>query len=140
MAGEYLKILSEEDAVVSKVLEGQEELRLAVNHKSWSDLLEVISKINLLMDSFNSLDEKRAALASEKQDDTEEEKAKLLEVRGKLVRCRTENKVLSDYINITRGFVQKTIDEALPQSKNRLYSKKGYIVQQPASLVVNTLS
>ena len=91
------------------------------------------------MDSFNELDTERESLASEKKTYSEEENNLLALVRGKLVQCRSENKALGDYIDITKGFVQKTIDEALPQSKNRLYSKKGYIVQQPESVVVNTL-
>mgnify|MGYP006974640767 FL=1 len=61
-------------------------------------------------------------------------------VRGKLVKSRTENKVLSEYINITKGFVQSIIDNALPQSRNKLYSRNGNIIQsQPQSVVVNTL-
>ena len=49
-------------------------------------------------------------------------------------------KVLSEYINITKGFVQSIIDNALPQSRNKLYSRNGNIIQsQPQSVVVNTL-
>lgn len=139
MENEYLEVLIEENSIISEVLLKQNELKEAVNKKNWTELLEVISKINNLMDSFNKLDEKRETLASSRKNDSENEKSLLVEVRGKLVKCRAENKALSDYINITRGFVQRTIDEALPQSKNKLYSRKGYIVQQPASVVVNTL-
>lgn len=139
MENEYIEILLEENKVLSEVLENQALLRKTVNDKDWSNLLDVISRINLLMDSFNILDEKREKIASGKKNDSEEEKKLLSEAKSKLLRLRTENKALSEYIDITRGFVRKTIDEALPQSKNKLYTKKGYSVHQPESVVVNTL-
>lgn len=139
MENEYIEILLEENKVLSEVLESQALLRKTVNDKDWSNLLDVISRINLLMDSFNILDEKREKIASGKKNDSEEEKKLLSEAKSKLLRLRTENKALSEYIDITRGFVRKTIDEALPQSKNKLYTKKGYSVHQPESVVVNTL-
>ena len=50
--------------------------------------------------------------------------------------CNAKN----EYINITKGFVQSIIDNALPQSRNKLYSRNGNIIQsQPQSVVVNTL-
>lgn len=139
MENEYIETLLEENKVLSEVLENQALLRKTVNDKDWSNLLDVISRINLLMDSFNVLDEKREKIASGKKNDSEEEKKLLSEAKSKLLRLRTENKALSEYIDITRGFVRKTIDEALPQSKNKLYTKKGYSVHQPESVVVNTL-
>lgn len=139
MENEYIETLLEENRVLSEVLENQALLRKTVNDKDWSNLLDVISRINLLMDSFNVLDEKREKIASGKKNDSEEEKKLLSEAKSKLLRLRTENKALSEYIDITRGFVRKTIDEALPQSKNKLYTKKGYSVHQPESVVVNTL-
>lgn len=139
MENEYIEILLEENKVLSEVLENQALLRKTVNNKDWSNLLDVISRINLLMDSFNILDEKREKIASGKKNDSEEEKKLLSEAKSKLLRLRSENKALSEYIDITRGFVRKTIDEALPQSKNKLYTKKGYSVHQPESVVVNTL-
>lgn len=139
MENEYIETLLEENRVLSEVLENQALLRKTVNDKDWSNLLDVISRINLLMDSFNILDEKREKIASGKKNDSEEEKKLLSEAKSNLLRLRTENKALSEYIDITRGFVRKTIDEALPQSKNKLYTKKGYSVHQPESVVVNTL-
>ena len=60
-------------------------------------------------------------------------------LRGKLVKCRTENKALSDYISVTRNFVRKVIDNALPQTRNKVYTKSGIVQKQPQSVVVNTL-
>ncbi len=139
MNRDYAEVLEKEDKVISEVLVEQNRLREAVIEKDWIELVDVTARLNFLMDSFNELDAERESLASEKKSYSEEENNLLALVRGKLVQCRSENKALGDYIDITKGFVQKTIDEALPQSKNRLYSKKGYIVQQPESVVVNTL-
>lgn len=143
----YKEILLKEDSVLSDVIASQAELRAAVNAKDWTNLMKVVSDINLEMDKFNRLDDEResflraekgmAAGSADFDKDTNELFAR---VRGKLVRCRTENKALGDFINITRNFVQKIIDTALPQSRVKVYGKYGSFVQkQPDSVVVNTL-
>lgn len=135
---EYIQILTEENEVIQEVLENQAVLKEAVNKKSWTELLDVVSRINLLMDRFNNLDEERAKLAVQKECDTPEEKQLLLQIKGKLVQSRTENKVLGEYIQITRGFVQGIIDEALPQKRNKVYTRHGYATQlQPESVIVS---
>ncbi len=144
----YRDILLKEDAVLSEVIESQAELRAAVNAKEWTNLMKVVSDINLEMDRFNRLDEERENFLKAEFDgetagsvDFDKETGEILaRVRGKLVRCRTENKALGDFINITRNFVQKIIETALPQSRSRVYGKCGGFVQkQPDSVVVNTL-
>jgi hypothetical protein len=143
----YKEILLQEDAVLSDVIASQAELRTAVNAKDWTNLMKVVSDINLEMDKFNHLDDERENfLKAEKggmagsADFDRETNELLAKVRGKLVRCRTENKALGDFINITRNFVQKIIETALPQSRTKVYGKGGGFVQnQPDSVVVNTL-
>lgn len=135
-----IQVLSEQNLILDLVLTKQQELRNSVNDKNWTNLMSVISEINLAMDRFNKLDEEREEITS--IDDTKNPIYinLLSDVRGKLVKSRTENKVLSEYINITKGFVQSIIDNALPQSRNKLYSRNGNIIQsQPQSVVVNTL-
>ncbi|MDE5898223.1 MAG: hypothetical protein K2H09_03005 [Treponemataceae bacterium] len=136
----YRAVLEEENAVLDDVLAKQKEFRAAVNGRQWPDLVNVISAINLRMDQFNRLDERRAAFSASEEMDGAECSSILAEVRGKLVRCMAENKALGDYINITRNFVKGVIDNALPQSRSMVYSRSGAIVrQQPQSVVVNTL-
>ena len=136
----YKEVLEKEDEILSKVIIEQANLKKAVNEKSWPDLMKVISNVNLYMDSFNKLDEEREEIASKLSDDDMECRVLLAKVRGKLVRCRTENKALGDYINITRNFVQGVIDHSLPQTRSKVYSRNGNIIQkQPHSVVVNTL-
>ena len=136
----YKEVLEKEDEILSKVIIEQTNLKKAVNEKSWPDLMKVISNVNLYMDSFNKLDEEREEIASKLSDDDMECRELLAKVRGKLVRCRTENKALGDYINITRNFVQGVIEQSLPQTRSKVYSRNGSIIQkQPHSVVVNTL-
>lgn len=136
----YMEVLEAEDNVLSKVLDSQRLLRNAVKEKSWQHLMDMISAINLLMDEFNELDEKRAEIAISVNEDSSDVRQKLSVVRGKLVRCRAENKALSDYINISRMFIQGVIEKALPQTRSKVYSRNGSIVQnKPQSVLVDTL-
>lgn len=135
-----IEVLNEQNSILDVVLAKQQELRNSVNEKNWTNLMTVISEINLSMDKFNKLDEEREEITTAEDVANIEYKRILSTVRGKLVKSRTENKVLSEYINITKGFVQSIIDNALPQSRNKLYSRNGNIIQsQPQSVVVNTL-
>ena len=135
-----IEVLNEQNSILDVVLTKQQELRNSVNEKNWTNLMTVISEINLSMDKFNKLDEEREEITTTEDISNIEYKRILSTVRGKLVKSRTENKVLSEYINITKGFVQSIIDNALPQSRNKLYSRNGNIIQsQPQSVVVNTL-
>lgn len=135
-----IEVLNEQNSILDVVLTKQQELRNSVNEKNWTNLMTVISEINLSMDKFNKLDEEREEITTAEDVVNIEYKRILSTVRGKLVKSRTENKVLSEYINITKGFVQSIIDNALPQSRNKLYSRNGNIIQsQPQSVVVNTL-
>lgn len=135
-----IEVLNEQNSILDVVLTKQQELRNSVNEKNWTNLMTVISEINLSMDKFNKLDEEREEITAAEDVANIEYKRILSTVRGKLVKSRTENKVLSEYINITKGFVQSIIDNALPQSRNKLYSRNGNIIQsQPQSVVVNTL-
>lgn len=136
----YKEILTQEDKTLSKVVSLQKNLRSSVQEKDWAKLMKVISDINLEMDKFNHLDEQRETAAVYAKSDDNEAKELLAKVRGKLVQVRTENKALSEYINITRNFVRGIIDSALPQSRAKVYGRSGKILQkQPESVVVNTL-
>ena len=92
-----IQVLSEQNLILDLVLTKQQELRNSVNDKNWTNLMSVISEINLAMDRFNKLDEEREEITS--IDDTKNPIYinLLSDVRGKLVKSRTENKVLSEY-------------------------------------------
>ncbi len=140
MNGKYRDVLVSENKLISDVLCRQQSLRDAVNNKDWTALMDAAGDVNEMMDAFNELDKEREELALGGLQEDAETYGLLAEIRGKLVKSRIENKALSDYISITREFVKGIIDTAVPQSRNRLYSRNGYVVQpQPESVVVNTL-
>ena len=135
----YKDILIEERDVLSEIIERQNELRKAVKDKDWTKLMDIISAVNIAMDKFSVLDEQRESLS---RDMNSGECFDLLcEVRGKLLKCRVENNALNQYVGTASRFVRGIVNEALPQSRPRLYSHRGRVVQaQPKSIVVNTLS
>ena len=135
----YKDILIEERDVLSNIIDRQNELRKAVKEKDWIKLMDIISAVNVAMDKFTALDEKRESLS---RDINSGECFDLLcEVRGKLLKCRVENNALNQYVGTASRFVRGIVNEALPQSRPRLYSHRGRVVQaQPKSIVVNTLS
>ena len=135
----YKDILIEERDVLSNIIDRQNELRKAVKEKDWTKLMDIISAVNVAMDKFTALDEKRESLS---RDINSGECFDLLcEVRGKLLKCRVENNALNQYVGTASRFVRGIVNEALPQSRPRLYSHRGRVVQaQPKSSVVNTLS
>ena len=135
----YKDILIEERDVLSNIIDRQNELRKAVKEKDWTKLMDIISAVNVAMDKFTALDEKRESLS---RDIKNGECFDLLcEVRGKLLKCRVENNALNQYVGTASRFVRGIVNEALPQSRPRLYSHRGRLVQaQPKSIVVNTLS
>ncbi len=140
MNGKYRDVLVSENKLISDVLCRQQALRDAVNNKDWTALMDAAGDVNEMMDAFNELDKEREELALGELQEDAETYGLLAEIRGKLVKSRIENKALADYISITREFVKGIIDTAVPQSRNRLYSRNGYVVQpQPESVVVNTL-
>lgn len=135
----YKDILIEERDVLSNIIDRQNELRKAVKDKDWTKLMDIISAVNIAMDKFSVLDEQRESLS---RDINSGECFDLLcEVRGKLLKCRVENNALNQYVGTASRFVRGIVNEALPQSRPRLYSHRGRLVQaQPKSIVVNTLS
>ena len=134
-------ILNREDEVLTSLSEKQSEFKAAVREKNWEKLTTVINEINLQTDTFMEIDSQRESAqdqldASEVKEYTE----KLSVLRAKLLKWKIENKALEKYVGITRDFIKGIVDNALPQSRNKVYSKKGMIVQpQPQSVVVNQL-
>ena len=77
----YKNILEEENKILSEVLDLQTGLKSAVNGKDWTELMHVVSEINLNMDKFNHLDEMREKLAVEARTDEADVSSLLTEVR-----------------------------------------------------------
>ena len=138
---EFESILSVEDSILEQLANKQALLRASVTEKSWEKLTEVISQINAITDSFQELDVKREKIQdSMSLSELKPYFERLGNLRTKLLKCKVENQALGKYVNITKNFIKEVIDNALPQSGNKVYSNKGKILQsQPQSIVVNQL-
>lgn len=139
MDSEFFKILNEEDVVTTKLLRWQAIFRKAVIDKNWARLMSSANSIDELTNRFNALDKQAAIYKNEHSTYTIEESKIIADVRRKLLKAQIENKAISDYIKITRDFVRRLIDTALPQSRPRLYTRRGYNEKPSQSVVINTL-
>ena len=141
MNEEFKIILEDENNLLEHIAEEQGALRLAVEKKNWNALMTSISEINLMSDAFKTLDSRREKLQkSLPREELTNYSENLLNLRSKLLKCKAENKAFASYVNISRSFIQQIVERALPQSRNKNYSRTGHIVQpQPQSVVVNQL-
>ncbi|MGI0530357.1 hypothetical protein [Treponema socranskii] len=138
---EMERLLLRENEILDCMLERQSALRTAVLQKKWDGVLESISAITKLTEGFEEAEKARNALSTGGKDEAKKAMLPLLtQVRGKLVRSKTANKTLGNYIAVARDFIQSVLDEAFPQSGATVYSKAGKIMRaKPSSVVVNTL-
>lgn len=138
---EMERLLLRENEILDRMLERQSALRAAVLQKKWDGVLESISAITKLTEAFEETEKARNALSAARSDEAKKKTLPLLtQVRGKLVKSKTANKTLGNYIAVARDFIQSVLDEAFPQSGATVYSKAGKIMRaKPSSVVVNTL-
>ncbi len=136
---EYSTILAEEENLLDRLTEKQKLLRRAITEKDWESLTGHINEVNLISDSFHNFDLRRDEL--QEQLKTEEIKPyfeRLSRLRTKLLKCKVENQVISNYVNVTREFIAEVVEKALPQTRNKNYTRYGTITQpQTASVLVD---
>lgn len=136
---EFSSILSEEENLLDRLTEKQRILRKSLVEKDWEILQAQISEINQISDSFQKFDINRDEIQN--QFTTEELKPyyeRLTRLRSKLLKCKVENQVISNYVNVTREFISEVVAKALPQTRNKNYTKYGTITQpQAASVLVD---
>ena len=138
-AKEFEQILSREEQILDELVKNQNSLRKAVTEKNWESLTKIINNINTISSDFLDADTEREVIQDMmKIDEVKPYFGRLAKMRSKLLKCKIENQALSKYVNITKNFIQGVVEEALPQSGNKVYSKTGKIVQpQPQSVVLN---
>lgn len=87
-----LSILSEENKILDEVILNQVSFRQAVTQKNWQMLMSLSSSIGKLMDTFNSLDEKREELMQDKMESFEKDE-KFIEFFYSFARkaCKMQN-------------------------------------------------
>ncbi|MBO4857319.1 MAG: hypothetical protein J5527_02250 [Treponema sp.] len=137
----FEQILNKEEELLDSLTEKQAEFKVAVMEKNWEKLTSVINKINVQTDDFVELDAQREEMQNEmRAKELKPYSEKLGTLRAKLLKWKIENQALEKYVSITKDFIKEVVDNALPQSGNKVYSKRGMIVQpQPQSIVVNQL-
>ncbi|MBP5602131.1 MAG: hypothetical protein J6X78_05320 [Treponema sp.] len=136
---EFEEVLEQEEKILDELVKNQNLLRKAVTEKNWENLTKIINNINSISGSFVEVDTEREVIQDMmKLDEVKPYFERLGNMRSKLLKCKIENQALSKYVNITRNFIQGVVEDALPQSGNKVYSKSGKIVQpQPQSVVLN---
>ena len=141
MNAEFKLILEDENLLLEQISEEQLAMREAVNHKDWTGLMTSISESSRLSEAFKALDSRRENIQSSlKKEEVLLYSDSISSLRSKLLRCKAESRAFESYVKISRKFIQQIVEKALPQSRNKNYSRTGNIVQlQPQSLVVNQL-
>ena len=136
---DFEQILVKEEGILDELVKAQNQLRKAVTEKNWESLTKIINTINTVSADFLEADAQREELQDMmKMDEVKPYFERLGNMRAKLLKCKIENQALSKYVNITKNFIQGVVDDALPQSRSKVYSKSGKIVQpQPQSVVLN---
>ena len=136
---DFEQILEKEEGILDELVKAQNQLRKAVTEKNWESLTKIINNINSISSEFLEADTNREVLQDMmKMNEVKPYFERLGNMRAKLLKCKIENQALSKYVNITKNFIQGVVEDALPQSGNKVYSKTGKIVQpQPQSVVLN---
>jgi hypothetical protein len=136
---EYANVLAEEENLLDRLTEKQQLLRKAITQKDWESLTGYINEVNLISDSFQKFDIRRDEIQNElKTEELKPHFERLGRLRTKLLKCKVENQVISNYVNVTREFIAEVVEKALPQTRNKNYTKYGTITQpEPASVLVD---
>ena len=136
---EYATVLAEEENLLDRLTEKQQMLRKAITEKDWESLVGHINEVNLISDDFQKFDIRRDEIQNElKTEELKPHFERLGRLRTKLLKCKVENQVISNYVNVTREFIAEVVEKALPQTRNKNYTKYGTITQpEPASVLVD---
>ena len=136
---DFEEILNEEEKLLNQMIAIQADMKTAVHNKDWEELTRTIHEANAITENFVQVDSERELIQETiKISDLQPYFEKIGMLRSKLFKCKVENQVLNKYVNITKEFIQSIIENALPQSRSKVYSNKGKIVQpQPQSVVVS---
>lgn len=150
------EILIKQNEMLTVILAEQRLIREAVTNRDWERLDAAIHRIQVLSDEFTSLESERlttvfnfignetldvyqiAHLFSYDLRQTVLENFRMM--RQKLAVSKIENDTISEYIRITKDFLQSVFDNAVPQARNTVYSAKGNIVKtMPESIILDQL-
>lgn len=137
LISEYSLLLKNEDKILDSLSQKQLELRTVLQNKDWSALTVVMAEINHLSDDFQKMDLRRDEI--QRQLPTADVKSFyeiLSSLRSKLLKCKLENQVISNYVTVSRQFIADVVEKALPQTRNKNYTKNGTITKVHAQSVL----
>lgn len=149
-------LLCKENELLNVILTEQRLIRETVKTREWSQLDAAIYRIQKMSDEFKNLESQRLNILYQFTGDESLDvyqishmfsldlRQSLLEsfrlMRQKLAVSKIENDALSEYIRVTKDFLQGVFDSAVPQARNTLYSNKGKVVKSmPESLVLDQI-
>ncbi len=134
---EFSLILKNEDKLLDELTEKQKEMRKTLLEKNWDALVKVMSSVNALSENFRELDSRRDEIQQQlKSEELKEYLQSLSTMRSKLLKCKVENQVISNYVTVTRQFIADVVEKALPQTRNKNYTKTGALTQPQTSSVL----
>lgn len=133
-------ILKEQNALLDKMIDEQNKMRLSIVEKNWEDLSKSIANLNYMSEEFKILDSEREIVQEMmKYEEIKNFFDELALLRKKLTKYKIENQAISKYVSTLKDFIKGVVDNALPQSRNKVYTKTGLYQPQPQSVVINTL-
>lgn len=134
---DFSGILDEQEKILDSLAKKQLILKKAILEKDWTVLQTLINEANELSDSFIRLDEKREQISARmRPEDLKPHYEKLSALRAKLLKCKVENQVISNYVNVTREFISEILEKVMPKTRNKNYTSKGEIIQPKAASVL----
>lgn len=138
---EFEIILFKEEKNLENLSETQKLVKKSVMERNWEKLMVNIAELNRLSDDFVKIDEKRDEIQKKlSEKDLSKYYEKLGKLRAQLLKSKVENHALSEYVNVAKDFIQEVVQKAIPQARNKNYSRTGKFIQpQPQSVVVNQL-
>lgn len=148
--------LIKQNEILGEIIAQQRLLRSALRDKQSLEVEKVVQGINVLAGNFAMLEEKRLEYCMQLHSDEPNDmflvsknlplvfKKPIIEIfhqiRQKLAVSKIENDAISEYVRITKNFLQGVFETALPQQRNVRYSESGSIIKlQPESVVLNTI-
>ncbi|MCH5292604.1 MAG: hypothetical protein J1E07_02545 [Treponema sp.] len=137
LVAEFSLILKNEDKILDELKDKQSLMRRALTEKNWDELLKCMDSVNALFADFQEFDVRRDEIQQQLgRDELKPFFEALASMRSKLLKCRVENQVISNYVNVTRKFIAEVVEKALPQSRNKNYTKTGVLTQPQTSSVL----
>ena len=149
-------LLCKENELLNVILTEQRLIRETVKTREWAQLDAAIYRIQKVSDEFKNLETQRLEVLYQFTGDESldiyqishmfslDMRQTLLEsfrlMRQKLSVSKIENNALSEYIRVTKDFLQCVFDNAVPQARSTVYSNKGKVIKaMPDSLVLDRI-